>query len=109
MTGVNALGSAPAMAKSYQNAIERVKAYVNKCRRSVDENLERAPEDVVYMALEHRLMHLLSPPLAVREVDNSTRLTYCVFSQASFGLPPGGQAPVTADVRGVSPGQACPL
>jgi hypothetical protein len=50
-----------------------------------------------------------SPPLAVREVDNSTRLTYCVFSQASFGLPPGGQAAVTSDVRGVSPAQACPL
>ncbi|MGI8961151.1 MAG: SUMF1/EgtB/PvdO family nonheme iron enzyme [Bryobacteraceae bacterium] len=38
--------------------LERVKAYVERCRKSVDENLERAPEDVVYMALEHRLMHL---------------------------------------------------
>jgi gamma-glutamyl hercynylcysteine S-oxide synthase len=38
--------------------LDRVNAYVERCRKSVDENLERAPEDVVYMALEHRLMHL---------------------------------------------------
>jgi formylglycine-generating enzyme required for sulfatase activity len=38
--------------------LERVKAYVERCQKSVDENLERAPEDVIYMALEHRLMHL---------------------------------------------------
>ena len=48
-----------------------------------------------------------SPPLAVREVDNSTKLNYCVFSQASFGLPPGGRAVVAEDVFGVSPGQDC--
>jgi gamma-glutamyl hercynylcysteine S-oxide synthase len=39
-------------------AIERVKAYVDHCRRLVDKNLERAPEDVVSMAIEHRHMHL---------------------------------------------------
>src|SRR3954462_2278573 len=39
-------------------SLERVKEYANRCRRSVDEVVERAPEDVVYMALEHRLMHL---------------------------------------------------
>jgi gamma-glutamyl hercynylcysteine S-oxide synthase len=39
-------------------SLERVRAYVNRCRKSVDENLERAPEDVVHMAIEHRLMHL---------------------------------------------------
>jgi gamma-glutamyl hercynylcysteine S-oxide synthase len=48
----------PADKPSDWPALERVKAYVERCRKSVDENLGRAPEDVVYMALEHRLMHL---------------------------------------------------
>jgi iron(II)-dependent oxidoreductase len=39
-------------------AIEQVRAYVERCRQRVDENLERAPEEAVHMALEHRLMHL---------------------------------------------------
>jgi iron(II)-dependent oxidoreductase len=39
-------------------SLEQVGAYVSRCRQRVDENLERAPEDVVQMALEHRLMHL---------------------------------------------------
>jgi iron(II)-dependent oxidoreductase len=48
----------PADKPSDWPAIERIDAYVERSRRLVDENLERAPEDVVYMALEHRLMHL---------------------------------------------------
>jgi iron(II)-dependent oxidoreductase len=43
---------------SHWPRMEQVKAYVDRCRKLVDDNLERAPEDVVYMALEHRLMHL---------------------------------------------------
>ncbi len=39
-------------------SLEQVRAYVHRCREHVDQYLERAPEDVVYMALEHRLMHL---------------------------------------------------
>jgi gamma-glutamyl hercynylcysteine S-oxide synthase len=39
-------------------SLERVKAYVRQCRRQVDENVERAPEEVANMALEHRQMHL---------------------------------------------------
>ncbi len=39
-------------------ALEQVRRYVQHCRQHVDANLERAPEDVVYMALEHRYMHL---------------------------------------------------
>lgn len=38
--------------------LEQVQDYVDRCRELVDEHLERAPEDVVYMALEHRQMHL---------------------------------------------------
>jgi formylglycine-generating enzyme required for sulfatase activity len=38
--------------------IEQVRAYVERCRKRVDENLDRAPEEAVCMALEHRLMHI---------------------------------------------------
>ncbi|MBV9300761.1 MAG: SUMF1/EgtB/PvdO family nonheme iron enzyme [Acidobacteriaceae bacterium] len=38
--------------------LQQVEAYVERCRRSVDENLERAPEDAICIALEHREMHL---------------------------------------------------
>lgn len=48
----------PADTLSDWPSMEQVKAHVNRCRNRVDENLERAPEDIVYMALEHRQMHL---------------------------------------------------
>ena len=38
--------------------LQTVQAYVRRCREHVDEHLERAPEEVVCMALEHRLMHM---------------------------------------------------
>ncbi len=38
--------------------LQQVEGYVARCRRHVDEHLERAPEDVVCMAIEHRQMHL---------------------------------------------------
>jgi hypothetical protein len=49
-----------------------------------------------------------SPPLAVRELTNNTKLNYCVFSAASFGLPPGTSTAREIEVRGVEPGQICP-
>ena len=38
--------------------LQQVRNYVAHCREQVDAHLEHAPEDVVQMALEHRLMHL---------------------------------------------------
>ncbi len=38
--------------------IEQIKAYVDRCRKRVDQNMERAPEDILVLALEHRQMHL---------------------------------------------------
>jgi iron(II)-dependent oxidoreductase len=38
--------------------LSQIRAYVDRCRYQVDQNLDRAPLDVVFMALEHRLMHL---------------------------------------------------
>lgn len=37
---------------------DRLKRYVEACREKVDACLDMAPEEVVYMALEHRQMHL---------------------------------------------------
>lgn len=37
---------------------EQIKTYVQRCRRRVDENIDRVPQEIAYMALEHRLMHL---------------------------------------------------
>lgn len=39
-------------------SLEQVQAYAARSQRHVDENLERASEDVICMALEHRQMHL---------------------------------------------------
>jgi len=39
-------------------SLDQVLAYVSRCRKNVDAHLENAPESVVHMALEHRLMHL---------------------------------------------------
>lgn len=39
-------------------SLEQVRAYAGRCRERVDEHLEHAPEEVVHMAIEHRLMHL---------------------------------------------------
>ncbi|MBV9085004.1 MAG: SUMF1/EgtB/PvdO family nonheme iron enzyme [Acidobacteriaceae bacterium] len=39
-------------------SLDQVSSYVSRCRASVDQHLAHAPEDVVWMAVEHRLMHL---------------------------------------------------
>lgn len=38
--------------------LQQVKNYTRQARREVDDALDAAPEQAVYMALEHRLMHL---------------------------------------------------
>ncbi len=38
-------------------SLPQVRSYINRCRALVDENIDRAPLDVVLMALEHRQMH----------------------------------------------------
>ncbi len=39
-------------------SMAQVQQYVARCREHVDRNIERAPEEVVLLALEHRQMHL---------------------------------------------------
>src|SRR5438270_10524421 len=38
-------------------SLDAVRSYVQRCRKRVDECLDEAPQETVYMALEHRLMH----------------------------------------------------
>ncbi|HEX4772279.1 MAG TPA: SUMF1/EgtB/PvdO family nonheme iron enzyme [Bryobacteraceae bacterium] len=39
-------------------SVEEVQAYVKRCRQHVDEHLDQASDEVLNMALEHRMMHL---------------------------------------------------
>jgi gamma-glutamyl hercynylcysteine S-oxide synthase len=39
-------------------SVKDVQGYVERCREHVDEHLERASEELVMMAVEHRMMHL---------------------------------------------------
>lgn len=39
-------------------SVKGVQAYVERCRAHVDEHLEQASEELVIMAVEHRMMHL---------------------------------------------------
>jgi gamma-glutamyl hercynylcysteine S-oxide synthase len=48
----------PADTPSDWPSLDQVSSYVTRCRRKVDNYLERAPSEVVQMSLEHRLMHL---------------------------------------------------
>ena len=81
-------------------SLERVEGYVQRCRRHVDRYMDRAPEETLFMALEHRLMHLetlaymfhnldhdLSPPLATKRAFLKTvyrPLTSGVASQPAM-------------------------
>lgn len=51
-------GNLPADTVTDWPSLTQVHEYVARCRRRVDESLEHAPEEVIQMALEHRLMHL---------------------------------------------------
>jgi hypothetical protein len=46
--------------------------------------------------------------LAVSRLTNHTKLGYCVFASASFGLPAGADTLRSTTVFGVSPGDICP-
>ena len=51
-------GNLPTDEPSDWPALSEVHAYVQRCREHVDRYLEQAPEELLYMALEHRLMHI---------------------------------------------------
>ena len=54
-------------------SLEQVQAYVTRCRARVDANLDRAPENAVFMALEHRLMHMETLAYMLHNFDYSLK------------------------------------
>lgn len=54
-------------------SLDQVKAYVGRCRQHVDHYLERAPESVAFMALEHRQMHLETLAYMFHNFDHSLK------------------------------------
>ncbi len=68
--------------------VQQIRNYVAHCREQVDAYLERAPEDVVYMALEHRQMHLETLAYMFHNFEYQHKNT------AQFGdAPVSGEAP----------------
>lgn len=72
----------PADTEADWPSLEQIQAYANRCRARVDAELERAPESVVYMALEHRLMHMETLAYMFHNFDyemkiRALRPTYC--------------------------------
>ena len=71
-------------------SLDQVHKYVQRCRERVDEALDRCPEDVVLMALEHRQMHLET-------------LAY-MFHNFAYGLKNiPGESPRTAQTNNAPP------
>jgi gamma-glutamyl hercynylcysteine S-oxide synthase len=54
-------------------SLERVRTYVRRCRDQVDDSVERAPEDVVSMAIEHRQMHLETLAYLLHNFDHEMK------------------------------------
>jgi formylglycine-generating enzyme required for sulfatase activity len=51
-------GQLPSDKPSDWPSLDRIRQYVARARRHVDEHVHRAPEEIVSMILEHRMMHL---------------------------------------------------
>ncbi len=68
--------------------IDQVHDYVAGCRRQVDKYLERAPEDVVCMALEHRQMHLETLAYMFHNFEYRHKRAVRLEDALTFGEPP---------------------
>lgn len=69
--------------------IQQVQSYVAYCREQVDAHLEHAPEDVVSMALEHRLMHLETLAYMFHNFECRHKNEAPFQDNATFGEAPG--------------------
>ncbi|HEX4228593.1 MAG TPA: SUMF1/EgtB/PvdO family nonheme iron enzyme [Bryobacteraceae bacterium] len=54
-------------------SLDRISQYVTGARRHVDKHLERAPEEIVSMVLEHRIMHLETLAYMLHNFDYSRK------------------------------------
>ncbi len=75
-------------------SLNEVSAYVKRCRAHVDKHLDDAPQDVICMALEHRLMHLET-------------LAY-MFHNFSYELKSGASEPVALSTSALQEWRSVP-
>ncbi len=86
-------------------SLDEVRNYVERCRAKVDRYLGEAPEDIVHMAVEHRLMHLetlaymfhnfaysLKQTQGGRKVETAARPSNAMLPGVDFVAIPGGAA-----------------
>lgn len=73
----------PADTPSDWPSLDQTKAYVRQARRAVDEALENAPADSVYMALEHRLMHLETLAYMWHNFEHGAKVAPTAYSTAT--------------------------
>lgn len=69
-------------------SIDRVRAYVDECRKHVDQHLEVAPEDTVFMALEHRQMHLETLAYMFHNFSYDKKISAAADRPVANGNPP---------------------
>jgi len=68
--------------------IQEVKDYNVRVRREVDVALEHVPEEVVHVAIEHRLMHVETTAYLLHHLDSSEKRIPTVISLSSDGPTP---------------------
>ena len=83
-------------------AVDRVRDYVRQARQAVDRYLEEAPGDAIYMALEHRLMHLETLAYMFHNFPHTTK----VQQQPSTPLTGVHATPLNDDWCTVEGGEA---
>ncbi len=69
-------------------SLSEIRSYADRCREHVDRNLERASEDVMLMALEHRLMHVETLAYMFHNFDYSTKNSGSVEESFVTSNPP---------------------
>lgn len=65
-----ALGTVTTDSPSDWPTIEEVKGYNARVRREVDQALEQVPEEMVHVAIEHRLMHVETTAYLLHQLDS---------------------------------------
>jgi hypothetical protein len=53
--------------------IEEVEGYNARVRREIDQSLEQVPEEMVHVAIEHRLMHVETTAYLLHHLDSSEK------------------------------------
>jgi formylglycine-generating enzyme required for sulfatase activity len=80
-------GELPADSAQDWPAPEQVRAYVESVRRRLDEVLDRAPQTLIDIAVEHRLMHVETLTYLLHAMPYTRRVV------TPMTAPPGGLAP----------------